>query len=223
MAERQTIKRVAVVTGGMGALGAVVARRFDEAGYDTHVTSSRASEAESFKGPGAAHAVDLADLDGVRAFAAAFAEVHALALCAGAFAMSKLTELTAADIEKMMDANFKTAAHALAAFGPKMRPGAAAVVVGSQAHEGAAGMAPYAASKAAVISFARSAALEWKEARVRVNAVLPDTIDTPANRRAMPNADYSRWATPEEIAEVIVWLCSPGASLLSGNAIRVGR
>jgi 3-oxoacyl-[acyl-carrier protein] reductase len=75
-------------------------------------------------------------------------------------------------------------------------------------------MAPYAASKAAVISFARSAALEWKEARVRVNAVLPDTIDTPANRRAMPNADYSRWATPEEIAEVIVWLCSPGASLV---------
>jgi len=58
---------------------------------------------------------------------------------------------------------------------------------------------------------------------VRVNAVLPDTIDTPANRRAMPNADYSRWATAEEIAEVIVWLCSPGASLLSGNAIRVGR
>ena len=223
MAERQKIKRVALVTGGMGALGAAVARRFAEAGYDTHVTSSRPSEAANFEGPGTAHAVDLADLEAVRSLAAAFVEVHALALCAGGFAMSKLAELTAADIDKMMDVNFKTAAHALAAFGPKMRPGAAAVVVGSQAHEGAAGMAPYAASKAAVISFARSAVLEWKEARVRVNAVLPDTIDTPANRRAMPNADYSRWATAEEIAEVIVWLCSPGASLLSGNAIRVGR
>jgi NAD(P)-dependent dehydrogenase (short-subunit alcohol dehydrogenase family) len=223
MAERQTIKRVAVVTGGMGALGAAVARRFAEAGYDTHVTSSRPSEAANFAGPGTAHAVDLSDLDAVRSFSAAFAEVHALALCAGGFAMSKLAELTAADIDKMIDVNFKTAAHALAAFGPKMRPGAAAVVVGSQAHEGAAGMAPYAASKAAVISLARSAALEWKQERVRVNAVLPDTIDTPANRRAMPNADYSRWATPEEIAEVIVWLCSPGASLLSGDAIRVGR
>jgi 3-oxoacyl-[acyl-carrier protein] reductase len=222
MAEERS-KKVAVVTGGTGALGAAVARKFAEAGYDTHVTSSRASEAESWKGPGEVHAVDLSDLDAVRAFAAGFAEVHALALCAGGFAMAKLAELSASDLDKMLAVNFKTAAHALAAFGPKMRAGAAAVVVGSQAYEGAAGMTPYAASKAAVVSLARGAALEWKAARVRVNAVLPDTIDTPANRRAMPDADFTRWASPDEIADVISWLCSPAASVVSGNAIRVGK
>jgi NAD(P)-dependent dehydrogenase (short-subunit alcohol dehydrogenase family) len=223
MAQDDATKRVAIVTGGTGALGGAVARSFADAGYEIHVTASREADARAWKGPGSAHAVDLANLDAVLAFAALFAQVHAVALCAGTFAMAKVTELTAADLEKMMSANFKTAAYALAALGPKMPAGAAAVVVGSQVYEGAAVKAPYAASKAAVISFARSAALEWKEAGVRVNAVLPDTIDTAANRRAMPDADFSLWAAPEEIADVIVWLCSPRARVVSGNAIRVGR
>ena len=216
-------KKVAIVTGGTGALGAAVARKFEEAGYETHVTASRETDARAWAGPGSAHHVDLANLDAVRTFASGFAEVHAVALCAGGFAAANIAELEEADIDKMMNANFKTASYALTALGPKMRAGAAAVVVGSQAYESAAGMAPYAASKAAVISFAKSAAVEWKGAAVRVNAVLPDTIDTPANRRAMPKADFSRWATPDEIADVIVWLCSPGARVVSGNAIRVGR
>jgi NAD(P)-dependent dehydrogenase (short-subunit alcohol dehydrogenase family) len=110
----------------------------------------------------------------------------------------------------------------LAAFATKLGTGSAAVVVGSQSLGGAAGMAAYAASKAAVVSLARSAALEWKPRGVRVNAVLPDVIDTPANRRAMPNADVSRWAKPEQVAEVMVWLCSKGAAAVSGNAILVG-
>jgi NAD(P)-dependent dehydrogenase (short-subunit alcohol dehydrogenase family) len=215
--------KVAVVTGGTGALGGAVARKFDEVGYEVHVTASHETDARAWKGPGSAHRVDLTDLDAVRTFASAFGDVHAVALCAGGFAMASIAELTAADIDKMMNANFKTASHALAALGPKMRAGAAAVVLGSQAYEGAAAMAPYAASKAALVSFAKSASLEWKGAGVRVNAVLPDTIDTPANRRAMPDADFSRWAAPAEIADVIVWLCSPAARIVSGNAIRVGR
>jgi NAD(P)-dependent dehydrogenase (short-subunit alcohol dehydrogenase family) len=137
--------------------------------------------------------------------------------------MAELAALTEPDLDRMLTLNLKTAAYTLAAFGPKMRAGAAAVVVGSQAYEGAAGMTPYAASKAAVVSLAHGAALEWKGALVRVNAVLPDTIDTPANRRAMPGADFSRWAAPDEIADVVAWLCSPAASVVSGNAIRVGR
>jgi NAD(P)-dependent dehydrogenase (short-subunit alcohol dehydrogenase family) len=119
--------------------------------------------------------------------------------------------------------NFKTAIHALSAFTPKLGQGSAVVLVGSQAYEGAARMAPYAASKAAVVSLTRSAAAELKSAGVRVNAVLPDTMDTPANRRAMPDADFSRWAKPEEVAAVILWLCSAEARVVSGNAIRVGR
>jgi len=216
-------KRVAVVTGGTGVLGAAVAAKFVESGFETHVTASREADARAWKGPGTAHAVNLTNVDATRAFAAGFAEVHAVALCAGGFAMAKLIDLTEDDVDKMMSLNFKTASYALAALGPKMPSGAAAVVVGSQAYEGAAGMAAYAGSKAAAVSLAKSAALEWKERGVRVNAVLPDTIDTPANRRAMPNADFSRWATPEELAEVVVWLCSSASRVVTGSALKVGR
>src|SRR5262245_3735616 len=97
------------------------------------------------------------------------------------------------------------------------------VFVGSQAYEGAPGKAAYAAAKAGVVSLARSAALELKVKGVRVNAVLPDTIDTPANRNAMPEANFDMWAKPEEIARLIVFLCSDEASIVSGNALRVGR
>ncbi|HKQ71480.1 MAG TPA: SDR family NAD(P)-dependent oxidoreductase [Polyangiaceae bacterium] len=213
--------KVAIVTGGTGALGGAVARRFVEAGYEVHATSSRA--AEDARTPVKVHAVDLTDFEAVRAFAAEFSEVCAVVLSAGGFAMAELAALTRADVDAMIDANFKTAASALAAFSSKLVSGSAVVVVGSQSYEGAARSAAYAASKAAVVSLAKSAALEWKERRVRVNAVLPDTIDTPANRRDLPGQDFTKWAEPREIADVIVWLCSPAAAVVSGNAIRVGR
>jgi NAD(P)-dependent dehydrogenase (short-subunit alcohol dehydrogenase family) len=213
--------QVAVVTGGTGALGAAVARRFADAGYDVHVTASREPE-RGYAGAGRAHVVDLTNLETVRAFATGFPAVHALALCAGGFAEVPLDALSPRDIDTMIDVNFKTAAHALSAFAEKLARGSGAVLVGSQSYRGAAGMALYAASKAAVVSLADSAALEWRPRGVRVNAVLPDTIDTPANRRAMPAADPSRWAKPDDIADTIVWLCSPRASLVTGNAIKVG-
>jgi NAD(P)-dependent dehydrogenase (short-subunit alcohol dehydrogenase family) len=216
------MKRVAIVTGGTGGLGAAVARAFADADYEVHVTASQ-PVAPGKEGPGQVHVVDLAALAAVRKLAEEFGEVHALALCAGGFAAKNLVELGAADLDGMMTSNFDTAANSLAAFAPKLRAGSAAVLVASQAYRGAPGMAAYAASKAAVVSLAKSAALELKPAGVRVNAILPDVIDTPANRRAMPDADFERWAKPEELASVIVWLCSPAARVVSGNALDVGR
>lgn len=216
------MKRVALVTGGTGELGGAVARAFAEQDYEVHVTSSRPVDA-SHAPHSKVHVVNLLDLEALRQLATGFPEVHALALCAGGFSMASLASLREADVEDMLGKNFKTAAYTLAAFVPKLRPGASVVVVGSQAYEGAAKMAPYAASKAAVVSLARSAAAELKDAGVHVNAVLPDVIDTPVNRKAMPDADWSRWAKPEELAAVITWLCSPAAGVVSGNAIRVGR
>jgi len=214
--------KVGVVTGGTGALGAAVARRLAAAGYDVHVTTSREPEPPGYTGSGRMHVVDLSQLDAVRAFAQKLDHVHALVLSAGGFAEARLDALSSRDVDAMLDVNFKTAVHALGAFAEKLVRGAAAVLVGSQAYQGAAGMAVYAASKAAVVSLTQSAALEWKSRGIRVNAVLPDVIDTPANRRAMPTADTSRWAKPEDVAEAIVWLCSPAASVVSGNAIKVG-
>jgi len=213
--------RVAVVTGATGALGSAVARAFGGDGFEVHRIDARAAPADTVSSP--LHTVDLLDLEATRQLAREFDAVDALALCAGGFSMAALGALNHDDIDGMIDINFKTAVHALAAFTSKLRQGASVVVVGSQSYEGAARMAPYAASKAAVVSLAKSAAAELKPAGVHVNAVLPDTMDTPANRRAMPDADFSRWAKVEEVAAVITWLCSPGARVVSGNAIRVGR
>jgi NAD(P)-dependent dehydrogenase (short-subunit alcohol dehydrogenase family) len=214
--------KVAVVTGGTGALGAAVAHRFAAAEYDVHVTTAREPGAAGYGGPGRAHVVDLLKLDAVRAFAEPFEQVHAVVLSAGGFAGAPLDAMTTRDVDAMLDINLKTAVHALTAFADKLARGAGVVLVGSQSYAGAAGIAAYAASKAAVVSLAQSAALEWKARRVRVNAVLPDIMDTPANRRAMPMADVNHWARPEDVAEAIVWLCSPAARAVSGNAIKVG-
>ncbi len=213
---------IAIVTGGTGVLGAAVARRLGAAGHDVHVTASREPDSPAHARPEVVHVVDLTKLDAVRAFARQFEGVHALVLSAGGFAEARLDTLASRDVDAMLDVNFKTAAFALSAFADKLTRGSAAVLVGSQAYQGAAGMAAYAASKAAVVSLMQSAALEWKSRGVRVNAVLPDVIDTPANRRAMPNADPSRWAKPDDVAEAIAWLCSKSASVVSGNAIKVG-
>jgi NAD(P)-dependent dehydrogenase (short-subunit alcohol dehydrogenase family) len=215
--------RVAVVTGATGALGSAVARAFAEQGYEVHRVGSKSARPEQGSEPGRLHLVDLLDLDATRELAREFATVDALALSAGGFSMAPLASLARGDIDGMIDVNFKTAVHALSAFAGKLAPGSGVVLVGSQSYEGAARMAPYAASKAAVVSLAKSAAAELKGAGVHVNAVLPDTIDTPANRRAMPDADFARWAKPEELAAVITWLCSPAAGIVSGNAVRVGR
>jgi NAD(P)-dependent dehydrogenase (short-subunit alcohol dehydrogenase family) len=214
--------KIAVVTGGTGALGSAVARRLASEGYDVHVTASREIPAPGYAGPGRAHVVDLTNLDAVRAFAASLGDVHAVVLCAGGFAEVPLDALSPRDVDAMLDVNFRTAVNALAAFAAKLVKGSAAVLVGSQSYGGAAHMALYAASKAAVVSLTQSAALEWKTRGVRVNAVLPDTIDTPANRRAMPASDATRWAKPDDIADTIAWLCSSRASVVTGNAIKVG-
>jgi NAD(P)-dependent dehydrogenase (short-subunit alcohol dehydrogenase family) len=215
---------VAVVTGGTGELGRGVALALARQGFEVHRTATRAVGPETGEpGLAAVHVVNLVDLNATRALAQHFDAVHALVLCAGGFAMAALDDLDEADVQQMLDVNFKTAIYALAAFTPRLAAGAAVVLVGSQAYQGAAGKAPYAAAKAAVVSLAKSAAAELGPRQIRVNAVLPDTIDTPANRRAMPAADSSLWATPAEIGAVIGWLCSDASRVVSGNAINVGR
>jgi NAD(P)-dependent dehydrogenase (short-subunit alcohol dehydrogenase family) len=85
----------------------------------------------------------------------------------------------------------------------------------------AAGMGPYAASKAAVARFTESLAEEMKDRGITVNAVLPSIIDTPQNRADMPDADFSRWVAPEAIAEVILFLVSDAAAAVTGALIPV--
>jgi NAD(P)-dependent dehydrogenase (short-subunit alcohol dehydrogenase family) len=83
------------------------------------------------------------------------------------------------------------------------------------------GAAAYAASKAAALALMGSLAAELKGTGVRVNSILPSIIDTPANRQAMPKADFAKWRTPEEIARVILFLCSGEAAAVHGAAVTV--
>lgn len=212
-----------VITGGAGALGSGVAGVFAAAGHEVWVTCRDAAEAAGVTGPGRPIVVDLRDRDAVERAAAERGELSALVCCAGGFSMQPLTAATPADYDTLMDLNVRTAVHALGAFGARLSRGGAAVLVGAASWRGRAGAGLYAASKAAVVSLGRSAALEWKPRGVRVNVVLPDLIDTPANRRAMPDGDPTTWATPEEIGRVVRFLCSPEAVLLTGQALEVGR
>ena len=83
------------------------------------------------------------------------------------------------------------------------------------------GAAGYITAKAGVLTLVEAMAEEYKEDKIRVNAVLPSVIDTPANRADQPDADYSSWVAPQQIADVIVWLCSEGAGVVSGAQVPV--
>ncbi len=94
-------------------------------------------------------------------------------------------------------------------------------IAAKAAFDHAPGAAAYVASKAAVLAMMDSLAAELKGSGVRANSVLPSIIDTQANRQAMPNADFSKWPKPEDIARVILFLCSDDAKLIHGAAVPV--
>lgn len=128
--------------------------------------------------------------------------------------------------QAMMQLNLETARRSLAALIPGMveRRSGSIVLVGSRAAVRpweSAGAAAYAASKAAVVALASAVSVEVRDSGVRVNLVLPSVIDTPPNRRSMPDADFERWVAPGSLAEVIAFLLSHAARDVSGAAIPV--
>jgi NAD(P)-dependent dehydrogenase (short-subunit alcohol dehydrogenase family) len=122
-----------------------------------------------------------------------------------------------------MHGNLDTAVHVCRAALPHLlRAGGSVVAVGSRAAETAGtGMAAYAVAKSALHALVRVLALENRDRGVRFNAVLPGTIDTPANRRAMPAADHSSWTSPDAIARTIAFLLSPESAPASGALVPV--
>jgi NAD(P)-dependent dehydrogenase (short-subunit alcohol dehydrogenase family) len=103
----------------------------------------------------------------------------------------------------------------------KQGRGAIVNVAGRAAVDHAAGAAAYAASKAAAVAMLDSLAADVKGRGVRVNSILPSIIDTEANRKAMPKADFAKWPKPEDIARVILFLCSDDAKVIHGAALPV--
>jgi NAD(P)-dependent dehydrogenase (short-subunit alcohol dehydrogenase family) len=143
----------------------------------------------------------------------------------GGFAMGgRVHETDPADFDRMMRLNVTPAFMLARAAMPRLleRGGGAFVCVSTRAAlEPFSGAAGYVTSKAAVLAFVRALDAEYRDDRVRCNAVLPSVIDTPANRESMPNADHSKWVAPEQIARVIRFLVSEDSEPVSGAAVPV--
>jgi NAD(P)-dependent dehydrogenase (short-subunit alcohol dehydrogenase family) len=227
-------KAVTVVTGANGALGAAMVERLAaEHGVIALERSKTGGSAVVRTGP---HAVrvqaDVSDADALTsALGRAEEELGAITgavLTAGAWrGGNKFAEArAAADFGVVMEANLDSANTALRAILPGLvaRKRGSVVLVGSRSGVrpfDAAGDAAYAASKAALTALAQAIAAEVLADGVRVNLVLPSTIDTAANRQAMPDADHSRWVTTESLADVVGFLLSDRSRDISGAAIPV--
>lgn len=228
--------KVVIVTGAAGNLGQAVARAAQAAGARTVLVDQSAERLQQLyaaAGPDPnrmiSGGVDLADEQSTRALAASararFGRIDVLVNTVGGFRGGKsVHEDDLATWDLMMTMNLRTTLLVCRAVLPAMlEQGAGAIVnVGAGAALAApAGLAAYSASKSAVLRLTESLAAEVKAKGVRVNAVLPSTIDTPQNRAAMPNADASKWVPPEAIADVIVFLASDAARAVTGVALPV--
>lgn len=216
-----------LITGAKGGLGAHVTRAFLESGAAV-VGSARSIAADEFPGERfAGIAADLTNPEDAARLAQAsidrFGPIHALIHVAGGFAYGgPIHETPDAVWQQMMDLNARAAFHVLRAVIPHMRQRRAGriVAIGSRAGvEPQANIAAYAASKAALVSLVRTAALENRGLGITANLILPGTIDTEANRKADPAADRSKWVSPENIARLAIFLASDAAREITGAAI----
>jgi NAD(P)-dependent dehydrogenase (short-subunit alcohol dehydrogenase family) len=227
---------VVLVAGGTGALGAAITRAFVAAGARVGVTYRQRTEFDALVaelGDAARQVegleVDVSDPAAVRRvvddFTARRGAIVALVNAVGGYVGGvALWDTDAATLERMLALNLRALHSLVRAVVPAMRAARRGAIVNVAAKAGiepGAGAAAYAASKAAAIAMLGSLAADLAGSGVRANSVLPSIIDTPANRRAMPDADTSRWVAPEAIAEVVRFLCSPAAAAIHGAAIPV--
>ncbi len=211
--------RTVVVTGGTGALGSAVVGALLERGARCVVPVLDKGELKRF-GHGEnervriVEGVDLTDEKAVEGFYGAAAKdgLWASVNIAGGFAMGPVVQTSKADFARMMEMNALTCFLCCREAVKAMR-GKGGRIVNVAARPGlmpelGAGMVAYTASKAAVAAITQALAGEVAGEGILVNAVVPSIMDTPANRRGMPDADHSKWAKVEEVAETIVFLAS---------------
>jgi NAD(P)-dependent dehydrogenase (short-subunit alcohol dehydrogenase family) len=221
--------RIVLISGANGGLGSFVTEAFLAAG-DTVVGTSKSIQADSFPNPRfVAIASDLTDAASagqlVEAVIQRFQRIDTVVHLMGGFAGGKpIAETGDATWEQMMNLNLRSAFNIFRAVIPHMRQarGGRIIAIASRAAvEPAANIAAYAASKAALVSLVRSAALENQDAGITVNAILPGTLNTDANRKTDPGADFSRWVPPQDVAELVRFLAGESAAHITGAAIPV--
>jgi NAD(P)-dependent dehydrogenase (short-subunit alcohol dehydrogenase family) len=219
--------RSVVVTGGTGALGSAVVARLLGAGAACHVTWVEQRELAHFphKETAQLHQVNCADERAVTDFYAKLKDVWASVHIVGGFAMSPVEKTSADDFRKMFDLNtltcFLCSREAVKQMRASGRGGRILNVAARPALVPTGGMIAYSTSKAAVASITQSLAEEVKGHRILVNAIVPSIMDTPANRKAMPDADFTKWPKVEEVAETVAFLVGPANALTSGALVPV--
>ena len=218
-----------LVAGGTGALGTAVVQELLDAGYSCELTWIVDAERERIESALADRVTlvraDLTDPDGGVAEAVGVDDLEAVVNLVGGYASGPLVhETDLADFQRMVELNLTPAFLLAREAMPRLveRGGGAFVGVSARAAlRPFAGAAGYIAGKAALLAFVQALDAEYKGKGVRANAILPSVIDTPANRAAQPDADYSKWVDPKAIAKVVRFLVSDESATLSGAAVPV--
>ncbi len=228
--------KLALVAGGTGGLGWAVSLAFLEQGWTVALTYRRREEWEALQSAAGAggerlegYGVDVTDQTAVSGLIDSVARKHgridALVNAVGGYARGvRLWELDAKVFEQMLALNLRSGFALSRATVPvmlKQGSGSIVNVAAKAAFDHAAGASAYAASKAAAVAMMDSLAADLKGTGVRVNSILPSIIDTEANRKAMPKSDFAKWPKPEDIARVILFLCSDDAKVVHGAALPV--
>ncbi len=227
---------VVLVAGGTGGLGVAVTQAFLDAGAKVIVSWRQRQEFDALANAAGTkatqlegHAVDVTDETAAAALVADIVVRHrrldVLVNTVGGYdGGATLWNVGAGVLERMLALNLRSGYALARAAVPAMlkeRRGSIVNIAAKAGVEHPAGAAAYAASKAAALALMDSLAAELSGTGVRVNSVLPSIIDTAANRKAMPNADYGKWPKPEDIARVILFLCSADAMVIHGASIPV--
>jgi NAD(P)-dependent dehydrogenase (short-subunit alcohol dehydrogenase family) len=219
--------KVIVITGASGALGKVVVEAALAHGAKIAAVDHAATQIPATPDQLHLGGVDLSDAgqatQAIATAAAHFGRLDVLINIAGAFSFETIADGDPKTWQRLYSINVLTALNASRAAIPHLvASGAGRIInIGAMgALQAGAGMGPYAASKAGVHRLTEALAAELK-GKVTVNAVLPSTIDTAANRRDMPKADFGKWVTPAELANVILFLGSDAASAVTGALLPV--
>jgi NAD(P)-dependent dehydrogenase (short-subunit alcohol dehydrogenase family) len=228
--------RVALVAGGTGGLGRAVSLAFLKENAKVVATYRNQAQWDALKSAAGAvgshlegYTVDVTDEAAVRLLIEKILAKHgrldALVNTVGGYAGGlKLWEMETKIFDQMLALNLRSGfalSRAAVRAMLKQESGAIVNVAAKAAFDHAAGAAAYAASKAAAVAMLDSLAADLKGSGVRVNTILPSIIDTEVNRKAMPKADFSKWPKPEDIARVILFLCSDDSRVIHGAAIPV--
>jgi NAD(P)-dependent dehydrogenase (short-subunit alcohol dehydrogenase family) len=228
-------KRVAIVTGGTGYLGSSVCKAFAEIGARVVAVYVLDRELPYFRrtlGP-LSRKVSLLKADVTKSggmdrvardVLRRFGRIDVLVNTVGGYMSGPVSDATEEDFNHAMDLNLKSAFLACKAVLPAMRKARRGKIVNVSSESAVLGDAEsflYSASKSGVNRLTESLARELKPVNVNVNCVMPRILDTPVNRKAMPEADFSSWVKTDQVARIIRWLCSEEAALINGAAVPV--